>query len=100
MHQGHCAAVNIHQQMLAERYNTEPKFVELVEVAPMMALALGKTAVGYFPTMGLSTGDEIRNMFFNDDLGYGSKLTILAAGLIELIKPVCWRWMRLGEATE
>ncbi|KAJ5687902.1 hypothetical protein N7536_010521 [Penicillium majusculum] len=84
MHQGHCAAVNIHQQMLAERYNTEPKFVELVEVAPMMALALGKTAVGYFPTMGLSTGDEIRNMFFNDDLGHG----------------ICWRWMRLGEATE
>jgi hypothetical protein len=41
----------------------------------MMALALGKTAVGYFPAMGLSSGDEIRNMFFNDDLGYESKLT-------------------------
>ncbi|CAI7588240.1 unnamed protein product [Penicillium glandicola] len=84
MHQAHFAAVNIHQKMLAERYNTEPKFVELVEVAPMMALALGKTAVGYFPGMGLSVGDEIRNMFFNDDLGY----------------EICWKWMRLGDATE
>ncbi|OQE30962.1 hypothetical protein PENFLA_c002G00599 [Penicillium flavigenum] len=84
MHQAHFAVFNIHQQMLAERYNTEPKFVELVEVAPMMALALGKTAVGYFPAMGLSSGDEIRNMFFNDDLGY----------------EICWKWMRLGEATE
>ncbi|OQE38026.1 hypothetical protein PENCOP_c009G05503 [Penicillium coprophilum] len=75
MHQAHLAAVNIHQQMLAKRYNTKPKFVELVEVAPMMALALGNTAVGYFPAMGLSSGNEIRNMFFNDDLGYESKST-------------------------
>ncbi|KAJ5827280.1 hypothetical protein N7447_004043 [Penicillium robsamsonii] len=84
MHQAHYAAFNIHQQMLAERYNTKPKFVELVEVAPMMALALGKTAVGYFPAMGLSSGDDIHNMFFKDDLGY----------------EICWKWMRLGEATE
>ncbi|KXG46756.1 FAD-dependent pyridine nucleotide-disulfide oxidoreductase [Penicillium griseofulvum] len=84
MHQAHFAAFNIHQQMLARRYNTEPKFVELVEVAPMMALALGRTAVGYFPAMGLSSGDEIRDMFFNDDLGY----------------QICWKWMRLGEVTE
>jgi NADH dehydrogenase FAD-containing subunit len=73
MHQAHFAAVNIHQRMLAELYKTEPTFNNLVAVAPMMALALGETAVGYFPTMGLSSGDEIRNMFFNDDLGYGSK---------------------------
>lgn len=80
MHQAHFAAVNIHQRMLAELYKTEPKFNELVEVAPMMALALGSTAVGYFPTMGLSSGDEIRNMFFNDDLGYGSKLINFSLG--------------------
>ncbi|KAJ5329418.1 hypothetical protein N7452_009808 [Penicillium brevicompactum] len=83
MHQAHFAAVNIHQRMIAQLYKTTPKFNELVEVAPMMALALGKTAVGYFPTMGLTVGDEIRNMFFNEDLGFG----------------ICWRWMRLGEAT-
>lgn len=74
MHQAHFAAVNIHQRMLAQLHKTEPKFKELAAVEPMMALALGKTAVGYFPTMGLSTGDEIRDMFFNEDLGYGSKL--------------------------
>lgn len=73
MHQGHFAVVNIHQQMMAERYKMLPKFVNLMDVAPMMALALGNTAVGYFPAMGLSSGDEIRNMFFNDDLGYSSK---------------------------
>lgn len=74
MHQAHFAAVNIHQRMLVQLYKMEPKFKELAEVEPGMALALGKTAVGYFPTMGLSAGDEIRNMFFNEDLGYGSKL--------------------------
>ncbi|OGE55891.1 hypothetical protein PENARI_c003G01832 [Penicillium arizonense] len=84
MHQGHFAVVNIHQKMMAERYKTEPKFVELAEVKPMMALALGATAVGYFPATGISSGDEVRNMFFNEDLGY----------------QICWKWMRLGEATD
>ncbi|KAF9885570.1 hypothetical protein FE257_012776 [Aspergillus nanangensis] len=83
MHQGHFAAVNIHQKMMAEVYGTEKKFSELVEVAPMMALALGETAVGYFPGTGLSEGEEVRNMFFNDDLGF----------------TICWNWMRLGEQT-
>jgi hypothetical protein len=75
MHQGHFAVVNIHQKMMAERYKTEPKFVELAEVKPMMALALGATAVGYFPATGISSGDEVRNMFFNEDLGYQSKFS-------------------------
>ncbi|GAB1213997.1 hypothetical protein ATERTT37_003153 [Aspergillus terreus] len=83
MHQGHYAAVNIHQKMMQEMHQTEPKFLSLMEVAPMMALALGATAVGYFPATGLSSGDEVRNMFFNDDLGYN----------------ICWKWMRLGEPT-
>ncbi|KAJ5301897.1 hypothetical protein PENANT_c062G08435 [Penicillium antarcticum] len=83
MHQGHFAVANIHQKMMAERYKIEPKFVELAEVKPMMALALGATAVGYFPATGISSGDEVRNMFFNEDLGY----------------QICWKWMRLGETT-
>ncbi|KAJ5767066.1 uncharacterized protein N7511_004682 [Penicillium nucicola] len=83
MHQGHFAVVNIHQKMMAEKYKSEPTFVELAEVKPMMALALGATAVGYFPMTGISSGDEVRNMFFNEDLGY----------------QICWKWMRLGEAT-
>ena len=103
MHHAHFAVVNIHQRMMAQLYKTETKFNELVEVAPMMALALGETAVGYFPTMGLTVGDTIRNMFFNDDLGYGSKLInrILITFPLELLltEIVCWRWMRLGEPT-
>jgi NADPH-dependent 2,4-dienoyl-CoA reductase/sulfur reductase-like enzyme len=77
MHQAHFAVVNIHQRMMAERYKTEPEFVELVEVAPMMALALGDTAVQFFPAMGVSSGEDVREMFFNDDLGYSSKLASL-----------------------
>jgi NADH dehydrogenase FAD-containing subunit len=77
MHQGHFSAVNIHQKMMTERYKTEPQFVELAEVQPMMALALGATAVGYFPATGISSGDEVRNMFFNEDLGYQSKFETL-----------------------
>lgn len=100
MHQAHFAAVNIHQRMMEQLYKTTPKFNELVEVAPMMALALGKTAVGYFPTMGLTVGDEIRNMFFNEDLGFGSKLIdYFLLYWSKLTEAVCWRWMRLGEAT-
>ncbi|KAL4891456.1 hypothetical protein BDV59DRAFT_182692 [Aspergillus ambiguus] len=83
MHQGYYAASNIHQKMMQELYQTDTKFSSLLEVEPMMALALGQTAVGYFPATGLSSGDEVRNMFFNDDLGYN----------------ICWKWMRLGEPT-
>ncbi|KAJ5561977.1 hypothetical protein N7535_003560 [Penicillium sp. DV-2018c] len=73
MHQAYLAVVNIHQRMMAERYKTEPEFVELAEVAPMMALALGDTAIQYFPTMGVSSGEDVRSMFFNDDLGYSNQ---------------------------
>ncbi|PLB43469.1 FAD/NAD(P)-binding domain-containing protein [Aspergillus steynii IBT 23096] len=82
MHQGHYAAVNIHQKMYAQLYGSETDPLQLAEVPPMMALALGKQAVGYFPTTGLSEGPEVLKTFFGDDLGY----------------MICWNWMRLGEA--
>ncbi|KAL2834044.1 hypothetical protein BJY01DRAFT_253234 [Aspergillus pseudoustus] len=80
MHQGHYAAKNIHQKMMSKVYGTTPEFVELAEVEPGMGLALGKTAVGYFPSMGLSSGEETREMFFQGDLGF----------------MICWKWMQLG----
>lgn len=69
MHQGHCAAVNIHQKMYAQLYGTNPDFLALAEVPPMMALALGKQAVGYFPSTGITVGDEVLRTFFGEDLG-------------------------------
>ncbi|KAL5332536.1 hypothetical protein BJX70DRAFT_383896, partial [Aspergillus crustosus] len=71
MHQGHYAARNIHQKMMAKVYGTTPEFLTLNEVDPGMGLALGNTAVGYFPSMGLSVGEETREMFFQGDLGFG-----------------------------
>ncbi|KAL4785310.1 hypothetical protein BJX76DRAFT_367019 [Aspergillus varians] len=84
MHQGHFAARNIHQKMMARVYGTTPEFVTLDEVVPGMGLALGKTAVGYFPSMGLNEGEETRKMFFEGDLGF----------------MICYRWMQLGKPTE
>ncbi|KAL3496592.1 hypothetical protein BJX62DRAFT_102102 [Aspergillus germanicus] len=80
MHQGHYAAKNIHQKMMSRVYGTTPEFVELAEVEPGMGLALGKSAVGYFPTMGLQSGEETREMFFQGDLGF----------------MICYKWMQLG----
>ncbi|KAL4869184.1 hypothetical protein BDV12DRAFT_208730 [Aspergillus spectabilis] len=83
MHQGHYAARNIHQKMMAKVYGTTPEFLTLDEVDPGMGLALGNTAVGYFPSMGLSEGEETREMFFQGDLGF----------------MICYRWMQLGKPT-
>ncbi|KAL3476723.1 hypothetical protein BJX99DRAFT_227203 [Aspergillus californicus] len=84
MHQGHYAARNIHQKMMAKVYGTSAEFITLSEVEPGMGLALGKSAVGYFPSMGLSEGEETREMFFQGDLGF----------------MICYKWMRLGRETE
>ncbi|PTU23334.1 hypothetical protein P175DRAFT_0555981 [Aspergillus ochraceoroseus IBT 24754] len=70
MHQGHYAARNIHQKMMQKVYGKEPEFVTIAEVEPMMGLAVGETAVGYFPATGLSEGETVRQMFFQDDLGF------------------------------
>ncbi|KAI9374809.1 hypothetical protein BJX61DRAFT_242385 [Aspergillus egyptiacus] len=80
MHQGHYAARNIHQKMMERVYGTKPQFVQLEEVEPGMGLALGKSAVGYFPKMGLSFGEEARESFFQGDLGF----------------MICYQWMQLG----
>ncbi|KAL4884509.1 hypothetical protein BJY04DRAFT_9290 [Aspergillus karnatakaensis] len=83
MHQGHYAARNIHQKMMEKAYGTTPEFVTLEEVDPGMGLALGDTAVGYFPSMGLMSGEETREMFFQGDLGF----------------MICYKWMQLGNPT-
>lgn len=74
---GQCAAVNILQLMAAaSKQRKEGEKFDLYdypEVPPMMALALGSTAVTYHPDMGVSGGAEAYKTSFGTDLGLSSK---------------------------
>jgi len=72
---GHYAAINIHQQMLANTTGSVPKFSEIAEYQPMIALAVGNKAVGYSPDAGTTSGEALMKMMFGDDLGFSSKLS-------------------------
>lgn len=101
MHQGHYAARNIHQKMMAKVYGTTPEFMVLEEVQAGMGIALGETALSYFPSMGLGEGKETKKIFFEDDLGFMSMfipyLSLFSFCEIWLICVVCYRWMQLAK---
>ncbi|PYI00474.1 FAD/NAD(P)-binding domain-containing protein [Aspergillus sclerotiicarbonarius CBS 121057] len=84
MHMGYHAGNNAHQLMLSEASNTKPEFVTLQEVPPVMALAMGKTAVTYTPDQGTKDGEDIHDIMFGDDMGYS----------------ICWNYMRMSEPFE
>lgn len=74
MHGGHYIAHNIHQSVLRERdARHEPRFQHLREIPPMIGLAVGKNAVAYSPEGGLSSGPEVMQAYFRDDLGWASE---------------------------
>lgn len=73
MFMGCIAAVNIHQQMLQSAFGSIPKFVEINEIPPMIALAVGKQAVLYGPREGTTWGEAEMEMMFGQDLGWTSK---------------------------
>ena len=75
MHQGHYSATNIHQLMLQKATGHTPKLLELVEVPPMIGLAVGKKGMSYDPVSGVGSGEETMKIFFGDDLGFKSELT-------------------------
>ncbi|KAK2612822.1 hypothetical protein QQS21_001102 [Conoideocrella luteorostrata] len=79
LHCGHFAAHNIHQLVLQKYTGQEPKFAEFDEVAPMIGLAIGKTAVASGPE-GTVFGEDIMKAYFKDDLGF----------------TICWDWMGLA----
>ncbi|KAF6839143.1 hypothetical protein CMUS01_04390 [Colletotrichum musicola] len=83
MHQGHMAAINAHQLMLAKLTGQahKPKFVELTHVDPMIGLAVGKKAVASSPTTGTQWGEDVMWSYFRDDLGF----------------TICWNHMKLGK---
>jgi hypothetical protein len=75
MHAGHYIAYNIHQTLISQQQSSHsPKFMELVPVPPMIGLAVGKKAVAYGPTEGVSSGEDVMYAFFKHDLGFESKL--------------------------
>ncbi|KAJ9144963.1 Apoptosis-inducing factor 2 [Pleurostoma richardsiae] len=67
MHMGHYAAVNIHQLMLRDMLGHEPKLMELPEIPPMIALAVGNSAIAYGP-QGMGVGKEVSDHFFGNDM--------------------------------
>lgn len=76
MFMGYTAAVNIHQQLLQQNFNTTPKFVPISEIPPMIALAVGKKAVLYGPEEGMTWGEDKMEMMFGEDLGWTSKYSL------------------------
>lgn len=81
MHGGHYIAHNIHQSVLQQQDpRHEPRFQHLQEIPPMIGLAVGKNAVAYSPDGGLSSGPEVMQAYFRDDLGWA----------------ICWEYMQLG----
>lgn len=83
MHSGHHAGHNIYQLILGEKMGESHaiKFQEIeVDVPPMMGLAVGKKAMAYDPTSGVTSGEDVMYAYFQDDLGF----------------KICWNWMRLG----
>lgn len=80
MHMGYLAANNIHMRMKQAVSGTEPTYLELDEIPPMIGLAVGKKAVAYWPTNGVSSGEDVNKLFFGDDLGFD----------------ICWNHLRLG----
>ncbi len=74
MHMGYYVANNIHQIVSQKLAGTEPVFLELAEIPPMIGLAVGKKAVAYWPQDGTTYGEDVMRAFFGDDLGFTSKL--------------------------
>ena len=74
MHMGMLAAVNIHQLIKQTVSNSNPEFMKLDEIPPMIGLAVGKKAVGYWPGGGTTSGEDVMEAYFGKDLGFTSKL--------------------------
>ncbi|ROV87304.1 hypothetical protein VPNG_10399 [Cytospora leucostoma] len=81
MHTGYYAAHNIHELILKKLHGVAPKFLELGEVPPMMALAVGKKAISYYPAGGVASGEDQLHDYFRDDIAFD----------------ICWRSLKLGE---
>lgn len=73
LYEGKIAAANVHQIMQQELDGKEPDFTQLAEFPPMIGLAVGKNGISY-GTEGMNYGPQVMQLFFEDDLGFRSKL--------------------------
>lgn len=101
MHMGYNAAANIHQLMNQKLFGKEPEFQELAEIPPMIGLAVGKNAVAYWPAEGTTSGDDVMQAFFGDDLGFKSELITVTLFFFMFrisadMSTVCWNHLQLG----
>ncbi|KAB5578071.1 pyridine nucleotide-disulfide oxidoreductase-like protein [Coniochaeta sp. 2T2.1] len=80
MHMGYMAAVNIHQLFKQSLKESTPEFMKLDEIPPMIGLAVGKSAVAYWPEGGTKSGEDFMDAFFGKDLGF----------------TICWNHLQLG----
>jgi NADH dehydrogenase FAD-containing subunit len=82
LYMGQIAAWNIHQDILLQQgLVKETKYKQFPIFVPGIAVALGRSAVGYSDHMGVTWGEELKQTIFEDDLGLG----------------ICWRSLGLAE---
>lgn len=83
MHMGHYAAMNIHQQMLAECTGGTAILKTLNPFPAVIGLALGTKAVSYTPDEGTRHGEELLTTLFGDDMANSSELIKMNSPLWE-----------------
>ncbi|KAM3516847.1 hypothetical protein NHJ13051_009525 [Beauveria bassiana] len=76
MRAGHLVAMNIHQLVLQKEIGHAPVLEELVEIPPMIAMAVGKKAVSSGPE-GTHSGTDVMDKFFGTDLYLSGKYSRL-----------------------
>ncbi|KAL1902903.1 hypothetical protein Sste5346_000815 [Sporothrix stenoceras] len=84
MHHGYFSARNAHERMRELTFGATPQYQILQPVVPMIAIALGPSALAYQTGGDLSYGKDVAERFFNDDVGF----------------EICWRIIGLGAKTE
>lgn len=72
MHQGHHAAMNIHQSIVQHRTGTPATDININPVPAMIGLAVGKKALAYHPDDGAVHGEQTLHDYFRGDLGWQS----------------------------
>lgn len=80
MSQGYHAAHNIHQRLLqtlpSTKSSSKPEMKLFPHVPPMIAIAIGKTAIMFSPNDGLTFGKDVLQMMFRDDIGFASEFIL------------------------
>lgn len=97
MSMGYHAAFNIHQHLLSQRNGIEAKPMIFPEIPPMIAIAIGKKAIMLSPVDGTTSGPDVLEMMFRDDLGFASEWKkVFRRCPLLTSSTVCWNYLQLG----